>query len=90
MLSVIVLAGPLAMVAPARADFIDEDGGRAQKLASRRHDIEARLCASFLRAAGLGDNDVARRLAAMSDEDIHHTLAAPAALRVVRVEKAHR
>ena len=77
------LAIVLGLTAPARADFIDDDSPHVAQLAARRHPVETRLVESWLRALGLSETQVAARLAAMSDRDLHRAVTAPETLWVV-------
>jgi hypothetical protein len=70
----------VAVSLPARADFVDDDSPHAAHLAARRHTVETRLVESWLRALGLDEAQVAERLAAMSDRDLHRTVLAPETL----------
>ena len=67
----------------AHADFVDDDTSHASQLAARRHTVETRLVESWLRALGLTEAQVAARLAAMSERDLHRTVLAPETLWVV-------
>ena len=71
-------------VRSARADFLDDDLPRAAELAQRRHRAEVRRLEAWLRSAGLSAREIARRLAAMDDDDVHEACAAPATLWVLR------
>ena len=67
----------------ARADFLDDDLPHAAELAQRRHRAEIRRLEAWLRAAGLSEREIARRLAAMDDDDVHETCAVPATLWIL-------
>src|SRR5262245_58693622 len=81
-----LLFGVLAGVGgTARADFIDDDAPRAAELAQKRHYAEVRRLEAWLSAGGLSEREVARRLAAMDDEDIHRACSLPETLWLARV-----
>jgi hypothetical protein len=73
----------ISWMGPARADFLDDDTAHATELAARRHKVETRLVESWLRALGLSEPQIAARLAAMSDEDLHRAVTAPQTLWIV-------
>ena len=74
----------------ARADFLDDDTVHASELAARRHKVETRLVESWLRALGQSEAQIAARLAAMSDEDLHRAVTAPQTLWIVGRKGSHR
>src|SRR5262245_18962234 len=67
----LLLALVISWAGAARADFLDDESAHATELAARRHNVETRLIESWLRALRLSETQIASRLAAMSDEDLH-------------------
>jgi len=67
----------------ARADFLDDDLPRAAELAQRRHRAEVRRLEAWLKMTGLSEREIARRLAAMDDNDVYEACAAPEAIWIL-------